>query len=178
MPESTGPPYSFTDTGFAAGGAPGSSSTYPSATDPGIDCSSAAGSWLPATSTTADSSIEQEIGLNQAFAAANALPNYTPAAVVTGEHSGLENPNMTAALAGTGLTTFAQDGSRQPTQYALGAALGAPRYPSNIYYNAANWPDQLNEYNTCMSSRASRSATARPGTAAATPRPRPASARR
>ena len=55
---------------------------------------------------------------------------------------------MTAALAGTGVTTFAQDGSRQPTQYALGAALGAPRYPSNIYYNAANWPDQLNEYNT------------------------------
>ena len=148
VPESSGATYSFTDTGFAAGGAPGSSSTYPSATDPGIDCSSAAGSWLPATSTTADSSIEQEIGLDQAFAAANALPNYTPAAVVTGEHSGLENPNMTAALAGTGVTTFAQDGSRQPTQYALGAALGAPRYPSNIYYNAANWPDQLNEYNT------------------------------
>ena len=55
---------------------------------------------------------------------------------------------MTAALAGVGVTTFAQDGSRQPTQYALGAALGAPRYPSNIYYNASNWPDQLNEYNT------------------------------
>ena len=28
--------------------------------------------------------------------------NYTPAAVVTGEHSGLENPNMPAALAGYG----------------------------------------------------------------------------
>ena len=148
VPESTGATYSFTDTGSAPGGAPGSSSTFPSATNPGIDCSSAAGSWLPATSTTADSSIEQEIGLDQAFAAANALPNYTPAAVVTGEHSGLENPNMTAALAGTGVTTFAEDGSRQPTQYSLGAALGAPRYPSNIYYNAANWPDQLNEYNT------------------------------
>ena len=88
--------------------------------------------------------------MDQAFAAANALPNYTPAAVVTGEHSGLENPNMTAALAGAGVTTFAQDGSRQPTQYALGAALGAPRYPSNIYYNAANWPDELNEYNTLV----------------------------
>ena len=98
--------------------------------------------------TTPDDSIEQEIGLDQAFGAANDLPNYTPAAVVTGEHSGLENPNMTAALAGVGVTTFAQDGSRQPTQYSLGAALGAPRYPSNIYYNAANWPDELNEYNT------------------------------
>ena len=39
---------------------------------------------------------------------------------MTGEHSGLENPNMTAALAGVGVTTFAQDGSRQPTQYSLG----------------------------------------------------------
>ena len=32
--------------------------------------------------------------------------------------------------------------------YTLGPAVTAPRYPSNIYYNAANWPDQLNEYNT------------------------------
>ena len=55
---------------------------------------------------------------------------------------------MPAALTGVGITTFAQDASRQPQQYSLGTALGAPRYPSNIYYNAANWPDQLNEYNT------------------------------
>ena len=140
--------YSFTDTGKAAGGGPDSSATGPTATNPGIDCSSAAGSWLPPTSTAADSSIEQEIGLDQAFGAANALPNYTPAAVVTGEHSGLESPNMPASFTGTGITTFAQDGSRQPTQYSLGAALGSPRYPSNIYYNASNWTDELNEYNT------------------------------
>ena len=67
---------------------------------------------------------------------------------MTGEHSGIENPNMPAALAGTGVTTFAEDASRQPQQYSLGAALGAPRYPSNVYYNASNWPDELNEYNT------------------------------
>ena len=141
--------YSFTDTGSKTPGeAPGSGSGFPSATNPGIDCSSAAGSWDPATSATADSSIEQEIGMDQAFAAANGLTNYDPAAVVTGEHSGLENPNMTTALAGAGVTTFAQDGSRQPTQYSLGAATGAPRYPSNIYYNADNWSDELSEYNT------------------------------
>ena len=141
--------YSFTDTGSAApGAAPDSSSTFPSATNPGIDCASGAGSWEPATSTAADASIDQEIGEDQAFAAANGIPNYNPAAVVTGEHSGLENPNMTAALAGVGVTTFAQDGSRQPTQYSLGAAQGAPRYPSNIYYNASTWADELSEYNT------------------------------
>ena len=141
--------YSFTDTGTAPGGGPASDSSFPSATNPGIDCSSAAGSWLPATTTTSpDASIEQEIGLDQAFGAANNLPNYTPSALISGEHSGVENPNMTAALAGVGVTTFAQDGSRQPNQYSLGAALGAPRYPSNIYYNAGNWADELNEYNT------------------------------
>ncbi len=140
--------YSFTDTGITTGNAPQSSANFPTATNPGIDCSSAAGSWLPATSTTPDSSIGQEIGLDQAFAAANGLTNYTPAAVVTGEHSGIENPNMPAGLAGTGVTTFAEDASRQPQQYSIGAALGAPRYPSNIYYNASNFSDQLSEYNT------------------------------
>jgi hypothetical protein len=139
--------YTFTDSGAKApGDAPESSSTFPTATNPGIDC--ATGGWLPATSATADSSIEQEIGLNQAFAAANGLTNFTPAALVTGEHSGLENPNMPTALAATGVTTIGADASRQPAQYTLGAALTAPRYPSNIYYNAPNWPDELNEYNT------------------------------
>jgi hypothetical protein len=141
--------YSFTDTGVTPGAAPDSGPDFPTATNPGIDCSNAAGSWLPATTTTSpDNSIDQEIGLDQAFAKANGLTNYTPAAVVTGEHSGIENPNMPGALADTGITTFAQDASRQPQQYSLGAALGAPRYPNNIYYNAANWPDELNEYNT------------------------------
>ncbi len=140
--------YSFTDTGATAGRVPNSDPASPTATNPGIDCASNPSGWLPATSASPDSSIEQEIGLNQAFAAANGLTNYTPAAVVTGEHSGIENPNMPAALAGTGVTTFAEDASRQPQQYSLGAALGAPRYPSNVYYNASNWPDELNEYNT------------------------------
>jgi hypothetical protein len=141
--------YSFTDTGTTDPGvAPNSGPDFPTATNPGIDCAPGAGSWLPASSTQPDSSIEQEIGLDQAFAAANGLTNYTPAAVVTGEHSGVENPNMPAALAGVGVTTFAEDASRQPQQYSLGGALGAPRYPSNIYYNASNWPDELNEYNT------------------------------
>jgi len=140
--------YSFTDTGATPGAAPNSGPEFPTATNPGIDCASAAGSWLPASSTAADNSIDAEIGLDQAFGAANSLPNYTPAAVVTGEHSGVENPNMPGALSDTGVTTFAEDASRQPQQYSLGAALGAPRYPSNIYYNASSWPDELNEYNT------------------------------
>ena len=92
--------YSFTDPGTTPGAAPNSGPDFPSATNPGIDCSGAAGSWLPAMpadpATTPDDSIEQEIGLDQAFAAANGFTNYTPAALISGEHSGLESPNMTA----------------------------------------------------------------------------------
>ena len=45
--------YSFTDTGATApGAAPGSSDTFPTATNPGIDCSARPGSWDPATSTS------------------------------------------------------------------------------------------------------------------------------
>jgi hypothetical protein len=55
---------------------------------------------------------------------------------------------MPTALTDTGVTTFAQDASRQPQQYTLGTAQGAPRYPNNIYYNASTWADELNEYNT------------------------------
>ena len=139
--------YSFTDTGATAPGAvPDSGPLFPTATNPGIDCAS--NGWLPATSATADSSISQEIALNQAFASANQLPNYSAAALITGEHSGVESPNMPTALTAAGVTTFAQDASRQPQQYTLGTATGAPRYPSNIYYNASSWPDQINEYNT------------------------------
>ena len=71
--------------------------------------------------------------------------------MVTGEHSGIENPNMPAALAGAGVTTFATDASRQPQPVLATSGLdghSAPRYPNNIYYNASNWPDEINEYNT------------------------------
>ncbi len=147
--------YSYTDTGATGEGAPPTSTaSYPTATNPGTEC--ADGGWEPATSSSPDSSIEQEVGLNDAFAAANGLTSFDPSAVVTGEHSGVENPNMPAALAGVGLSSFATDASRQIDQYALTyssgssewTAFSSPRYPSNIYYNAANWPDEINEYNT------------------------------
>jgi hypothetical protein len=147
--------YTFTDTGATPPGvAPGATDAYPTATNPGIDCANNATSWEPASdAAAADDSIEDEIGLNQAFAAANSLPNFSAATVVTGEHSGIESPNMPTALQATGVTTFAADASRQPTQYsenvgALAVAESAPRYPSNIYYNAPNWPIEINEYNT------------------------------
>jgi hypothetical protein len=147
--------YSFIDTGASSpGGPPSSSATFPTATNPGIEC--APGGWEPASSTSPDSSIDQEIGLDVAFAQANGLTNFSPSAVVTGEHSGLENPNMPTAFADMGITTFAADASRQVNPYTITGTSGttsvtahsSPRYPSNIYYNASNWVDELNEYNT------------------------------
>ena len=163
------PTYSFTDTGTTApGDEPSSNDSFPTATDPGIDCSSATGSWFPvssgATTPSADSSIDAEIGLDDAFAANNGLTNFTPTAIVTGEHSGLESPNIGAAFADMGITTFAADGSRQPASYTINGtdssatppltttANSAPRYPSNIYYNAPTWADEINEYNTLYAS--------------------------
>jgi hypothetical protein len=155
-PVGGGANYSFTDTGAQAPGAgPSSSSAYPTATDPGIECSGSGGDdWVPASSSTPDSSIDQEIGLDDAFAKANGLTNFSTSAVVTGEHSGLENPNMPTAFADMGITAFGADGSRQPNPYTIAypgsstVANSAPRYPSNIYYNADNWPDEINEYNS------------------------------
>ena len=147
--------YSFTDTGTGTlGGSPSSTSTFPTATNPGIEC--APGGWYAASSTSPDSSIDQEIGLDVAFAEANGLTNFTPSAVVTGEHSGLESPEMPTALADMGITTFAADASRQLNPYTIAGtstagsvtAYSAPRYPTNIYYNAPTWDDEVNEYNT------------------------------
>ena len=153
----TTPTYSFTDTGATTPARlPGSSRHLPHRHQPGhrlLECGRAAGI-RRSTSTTTDASIGTEIGLDQAFAAANALPNYTPAAVVTGEHSGLENPNMPAALAGVGrhhlrLRRLPPVGALRPSGHRPNSA---PRYPSNIYYNASNWADELNEYNTLYAS--------------------------
>lgn len=155
-PVGGGADYSFTDTGAQSpGGGPSSSAAYPTATDPGIECAGTGGAdWVPASSSTPDSSIDQEIGLDDAFAKANGLTDFSTSAVVTGEHSGLENPNMPTAFANMGITAFGADGSRQPNPYTITypgsgtVANSAPRYPSNIYYNADNWPDEINEYNS------------------------------
>ena len=146
--------YYFVDNGTTAPGAgPETTDSYPTATNPGIDCAGSNGNdWTPATATDPTTSIEGQIGLDVAFAKNNGFTNFNPNAVVTGEHSGLESPQMPAAMAGTGIQVFGSDASRQPNTYTISSgtnvAHAAPRYPSNIYYNASNWPDELNEYNT------------------------------
>ena len=101
----------------------------------------------------------REINNNNIFAAANALPGYNPAEIVTGEHSGIGsylgpplfgaglNINVRQAFFDRGIQWVGDDNSVQPTQRQIGPAVTVPRYPSNVYYNVASRADQLDEYN-------------------------------
>jgi len=145
--------YTFTDTGATTpGGSPSSTATDPTATNPGIDCSSAAGSWEAVNTGNTDSSIDTEIAWDQAFAKANGLTNYSPQSSLRASTPASRIPTCRRLWLAWASTFFATDASRQPQQYSLtsgaNVAESAPRYPSNIYYNASNWADELNEYNT------------------------------
>lgn len=90
--------------------------------------------------------IEAEIRRNIDWATKNKV-NINKAELVTGEHSGLANPAMPAALTNTGIRWVGADNSRQPEPYRLGSATTVPRHPMNIFYNAGRWAEQLDEYN-------------------------------
>lgn len=83
---------------------------------------------------------------NIEFAKRNKL-NADPAELVTGEHSGLTNPAMPAALAATGIKWIGADASRTPVQTAVGPALTVPRHPTGVFYNVGTQGEQLDEYN-------------------------------
>ncbi len=94
--------------------------------------------------------IKSEINQNLTWATRNKLPNFDPKALVTGEHSGLTNPNMPQALTDTdtGITVIGADNSRTPTPWGIGTAQTLPRHPSSVYYNVATWAELVDEYNT------------------------------
>ena len=90
--------------------------------------------------------IKDEIQRNIDWARSKGLP-IDPAELVTGEHSGLFNPAMPQVFSDVGIRWFGDDNSRRPAQWQLGPALSLPRYPTNVYYNAATRQEQLDEYN-------------------------------
>jgi len=90
--------------------------------------------------------IADEIKKNFSWASAKKIAvNKTE--LVTGEHSGLGNPELPVALAGTQVKWLASDNSKQPTPYTIGQATTIPRHPSNLYYNVGTVAEQLDEYN-------------------------------
>ena len=104
--------------------------------------------------------IRDEIVRNINYSAARNLPGFNEATLITGEHSGLDNPNLPEAMKGitatgpTGetwtvdITSIAADNSRQPNQYVIGTARTIPRHPSNVYYNVSTRDTLVSEYNT------------------------------
>lgn len=105
--------------------------------------------------------IVAEIEQNRSFAATHGLAP-EPAALVTGEHSGLrslpqmpeDNPQLAPALGATGMEWIASDASREKEQRPVGAALTVPRYPMNIFYNTATREQAVDEYNWIYTARA------------------------
>ncbi|MEA2268168.1 MAG: hypothetical protein QOC64_778 [Solirubrobacteraceae bacterium] len=100
----------------------------------------------PNLDSLSQATLTSEIAQNTQWGLANGLP-MDQTELVTGEHSGLHNPSMPAALSSTGIRWIAADNSREPTPYAIGPATTVPRYPSNVYYNVATRAEQLDEYN-------------------------------
>ena len=98
---------------------------------------------LDAASTT---TISDEILNNVSWAQSKGIP-LDPKELVTGEHSGLNNPSMPAALAARGVRWIASDNSRESAQRSIGPATTVPRYPTNVYYNVGTQAEQLDEYN-------------------------------
>jgi hypothetical protein len=90
--------------------------------------------------------IVSEIKANIDFARKNRLRIDTTE-LVTGEHSGLNNPEMAAALAEAGIRFIASDSSREASQRLIGPSLTVRRYPMNIFYNVGTREEQLDEYN-------------------------------
>ncbi|MGI5425322.1 hypothetical protein [Streptomyces sp. CA-179760] len=104
--------------------------------------------------------IAAQIRDNHNWAVAKGLP-VDRAELVTGEHSGLktlpqqpaDNPNLSGALADTGVKWIASDNSREPEQRAIGNALTVPRHPMNVYYNVGTAAEMADEYNWIYTSR-------------------------
>ena len=100
----------------------------------------------PNLDTMTQAQIVDEIKKNRSWATYKGIPYHT-AELVTGEHSGLKNPAMPAALTQAGIKWVAADNSREPVPYKLGTAQTIPRHPANVYYNVGSFAEQLDEYN-------------------------------
>ena len=82
--------------------------------------------------------------------------------LVTGEHSGFfvlpqqpaDNPNLAGAFQDTGIRWAGSDNSRDPQPRKVGPAMTVPRYPINIFFNAATKAEEVDEYNWIYTSKA------------------------
>lgn len=107
-----------------------------------------------ATQWVSKADILSSVQDNRSWAAKHGL-SLNNGELVTGEHSGLkslpqqpeDNPNLAPALTQLGVTYLASDNSREPQQRQVGPAVTVPRFPMNVFYNAATPQEETDEYN-------------------------------
>ena len=96
--------------------------------------------------------LRAEIRRNVEFARAAGL-KVDETELVTGNHSGLGNVELPAALADTRVRWIAADNSRDPVQRTIGPARTVPRHPTNMYFNVCTRATQLDEYHHLFMAR-------------------------
>ncbi|MBO0869706.1 MAG: hypothetical protein J2P15_14185 [Micromonosporaceae bacterium] len=107
------------------------------------------------------STIDNEIQQNIDWANANGFPT-DPKILVVGEHSGtkvlpqqpMDNPNFVASVNAHQISYLGLDASREPAARMVGNALGVPRHPLNVFYNASTKAEEVDEYNWIYNSKA------------------------
>jgi hypothetical protein len=105
--------------------------------------------------------INGEITSNIQWAQANGIP-IEPDELAPGEYSGLrilpqqpvDNPNLVQAITNNGIKWVPIDASRDPAMRPIGSALGVPRHPIDVFYNASTKADETSEYNWIYDSAA------------------------
>ena len=99
--------------------------------------------------------IRAEIARNVEWMRSHDIP-LDPAVLVTGGHSGLENPALAPALRATGIRWVAADASRMPSPECRGPATTLPRHPANIYACASTRADLVDAFNHIYANRSPR----------------------
>lgn len=105
--------------------------------------------WVPADT------LSREIVTNQRFMAKMGLQHYSPAELVTGEHSGLrkppqqpeDNPALAGVLTRAGIAWVAADASDETTPRRIGSATTVPRSPIDLDYDTPTARQVVSLYN-------------------------------
>jgi hypothetical protein len=105
--------------------------------------------------------INSETVDNLTWARRNGIPA-DPRELATGEYSGLrfrpqqpvDNPNLIKAINADHIKWIALDASRDPSLRPVGGALGVPRYPINVGYDADTVAEEVSEYNWIYTAKA------------------------
>ncbi|HEX6522450.1 MAG TPA: hypothetical protein VF070_20940 [Streptosporangiaceae bacterium] len=113
--------------------------------------------WGPANLGLINTQIED----NFAWARQNGIPA-EPGVVASGEYSGLrqfpqqpiDNPNLAEAMSVDHINWIAMDASREPAMRFVGQALGVPRHPIDVGYDADTVAEEVNEFNWYNDSKA------------------------